>query len=199
MESHHRQHLYFYQQPEQQTSFSLLWLHDSNLVVHNIFFLCSEDKTPAMWSQRSFNENVFHLRSVYIQSVALREKLDFYGCGFVLFPSAAVELRLEACGAAALASFSRAAFIGGSLDCPGTLTGRKLTPWLGRVVCSTPDLSETVTAQDSWCLFQSAFSSRWVGFDTSRQMLLNEACMLFGDIITSWGCFAPKYTQKMQS
>lgn len=30
---------------------------------------------------------------VYIQSVTLYEKLDFYDCGFAAFPSAAVELR----------------------------------------------------------------------------------------------------------
>lgn len=46
---------------------------------------------------------MLHLSCVYIQCVILYEKLDFYDCGFAVFSSAAIKLRLTAYSAAAVA------------------------------------------------------------------------------------------------
>lgn len=102
---------------------------------------------------------MFHLGFVYTRSVIPYEKLDFYDCGFAAFPP----VSQSSCGwrpasAAALARvalFSWATFTGGLLDCPGTLAGHKLTPRLGRVVCSSPGLNRS---------FESPLSGRWVRF-----------------------------------
>lgn len=67
---------------------------------------------------------------VYIQSVTLYEKLDFYDCGFAAFPSAAVKLRFWRPSTLRLSPGWFLFFTGGLLDCLGTLTGHKLTPWL---------------------------------------------------------------------
>lgn len=59
----------------------------------------------------------------------------------------------SAAALARVALFSWATFTGGLLDCPGTLAGHKLTPRLGRVVCSSPGLNRS---------FESPLSGRWV-------------------------------------
>lgn len=128
--------------------FTPLWLHVSIFLIHYSFSLHNKSPVQMIWSRCSFDENMFRPCFVCIQSVVLYERIVFYDCGFSRLCSSRAEVSgLQRCGWHLSRLFSWLTFIGGLLNCSGTLTDHKLTPWLGCDVCSSPGQG----AQNSLC------------------------------------------------